>query len=281
MLETPLRRSIAVALLLALGLGSGCAARTSGRSDSAEELYTQGLRAMKRGYYTKALEKFNRVRNYHRDDPLSVKAQLAIADMHFKKGDYEQARFAYEEFASYHPRHPNLDYVTYRIGLSIYKRAPKLAGRDQTSTRSAVNVWTGFDTRFQDSEYVPQVNKLRERGRGRLAAKELAIARFYAARDAWGAVRGRCELLLRRYPDTEHVPAAMALLGHAMHAWGDTEEARGIRERLAGEAPESHWLRELDRNLTRPPGVRPDEKVFIRPYRIRGQAGPGGPTTGP
>lgn len=270
----PSMRSVTVFLCLALSIGPGCAAKRGGDS-SAEELYQQGLRAMKRGYYTKALEKFNRVRNYHRDDPLSVKAQLAIADMHFKKGDFEQARFAYEEFSSYHPRHPNLDYVTFRIGLSIYRRAPKLAGRDQTRTRSAVNVWTGFDNRFPESEHVEQVDKLRSRGRNRLAAKELAVANFYTRRDAWGAVRARCETMLRRYPDTEHVPEALSLLGVSMHAWGDTDEAKMIRERLATEAPDSKWLSQLDRALAKPAGTRPDEKVFIRPYRIRGQLGPG------
>ena len=71
-----------------------------------------------------------------------------------------QARFAYEEFASYHPRHEALDYVTYRIGLSIYRDAPVFAGRDQTTTRGAVNVWTGFESRFPDSEYVDEVRTL-------------------------------------------------------------------------------------------------------------------------
>ena len=56
------------------------AAQAQAREATAEELYVQGLRAMQRGYYTRALELFTRVRNYHRDDPLSVKAQLAIAD---------------------------------------------------------------------------------------------------------------------------------------------------------------------------------------------------------
>lgn len=276
-----LRPAVALALLIPLLVGPGCAAKSGKAESSAEELYTQGLRAMKNGYYTKALEKFNRVRNYHRDDPLSVKAQLAIADMHFKKGDFEQARFAYEEFASYHPRHPNLDYVTYKIGLSIYRRAPKLAGRDQSATRSAVNVWTGFDTRFADSEHTAEVQKLRERGRNRLAAKELAIARFYADRDAWGAVRGRCEGLVRRYPDSVHVPDALGLLGVALHAWGDTAQATDVRERLFAAAPTSGALHELDRALARPAGEKPDEKVFIRPYRIRGPSMPGGAGTGP
>lgn len=264
-----------VACVLALGLSGPTLAKDKPEPDSAEALYDQGLKAMNRGYYTKALEKFNRVRNYHRDDPLSVKAQLAIADMHFKKGDFEQARFAYEEFASYHPRHEDLDYVTWRIGLSVYKRASRVAGRDQTSTKAAVNVWTGFDSRFAESTYVEDVAKLLGRARNRLAAKELFIAKFYAKREAWGSVRGRCEVLLRRYPDSEHVAEALLLLGQSMHRWGDVDEAKGIADRLLRTAPDSRELRELERALTKPPGTRPDEKVFIRPYRIRGQFGPG------
>ena len=284
---TPARRPsllrsfvILVLLLLATGPAQAAKGKKNAQEANAEELYLQGLRAMKRGYYTRALEKFNRVRNYHRDDPLSVKAQLAIADLHFKKGDFEQARFAYEEFASYHPRHPNLDYVTWRIGLSVYKRASRVAGRDQTPTKAAVNVWTGFDSRFQESEYVDDVAKLLRRSRSRLAAKELFVANFYAKREAWGSVRGRCEYLLRRYPDTEHAPAALALLGAALHGWGDVDEALSVRERLVELAPGSKMLAQLDRALSKAPGVKPDEKVFIRPYRIRGGPGLGAPGGG-
>lgn len=248
-----------------------------GGVSEAEVLYQQGLRAMKRGYYTRALERFNRVRNFHRDDPLSVKAQLAIADMHFKKGDHEQARFEYEEFAALHPRHPNLDYVTYRIGLSIHRRSPTVAGRDLTSTKAAVNAWAGFESRFPDSTHIEDVVKLRQRSRDRLAVKELFIARFYARRDAWGAVQSRAEYMLTRYPDSQHVPDALVLLGTSMHAWGDVEAAQQVRERLAEESPGSEYLRELDRVLTKQPGVRPDERVFIRPYRIRTPAMPGQP----
>ncbi len=246
---------------------------------SATELYESGLKHMQRGYYTRALEEFNRVRNYFRDDPLSVKAELAIADVYFKKGDFEQARFAYEEFATYHPRHENLDYVTWRTGQSIYKRASKFAGRDQTATRSAVNTWTGFDTRFPDSEHVDDVGKLLGRARNRLAAKELFIARFYADRDAWGAVSDRTSGLVDRYPDAESVPDALQLLGTSLHAWGDVEAARAVREKLAGIPESGQQLAKLDRVLSRPPGAPPEEEIFSRPYRIQGgQAAPTAPS---
>ena len=257
------------AMMVALwALAPACLAAP--RPQSAEELYNQGVRQMRRGSYTKAVESFNRVRNYHRDDPVSVLAQLAIADLHFNQKDFEQARFAYEEFAALHPRHESLDYVTWKIGLSIYRRASKFAGRDQSATRSAVNVWTGFDARFPDSDYAPKVQRLLAKGRNRLANKELFVAKFYARQDAWGAVRGRTEYLARRYPDSQNLPEALQLMGTAMHRWGDVAAAEETRTRLSELAPDSVMLRRLDRAMSDPPGTRPDEKVFVRPYRIRG-----------
>lgn len=251
-------------------------ADAASRDDSARyakrspvEIYERGLRSLRRGYYTRALEDFNRVRNYHRDDPISVKAQLAIADVYFKKHDFEQARFAYEEFATYHPRHENLDYVTFRIGLSIYKRAPLAAGRDQTATRSALNTWSGFDSRYPGSAHADDVARMSGKARDRLARKELRIAQFYQNRDAWGAVQGRTETLVRRYPDSAYVPEAYALLATARHAWGDVDGAKEARDRLA-EQEDAGLISRVDRQLAKPPGVKPREEVFIRPYRVRG-----------
>ncbi len=257
-----------LASLVALLAASVPAVAAPDRGPSAQELYEKGLKQMRRGYYTKSLESFTRVRNYHRDDPLSVKAQLAIADVYYKKHDFEQARYAYEEFATYHPRHENLDYVTFRIGMSIWKRAPRLAGRDLSANKGAVNVWTGFRTRFPESAYADEAEKHLFKERSRLAHKELYIARFYARREAWGAVRRRSEYLLVRYPDTPWADDAMWMLGSALHAWGQVEEAQQVRERLA--ETESKLLDRLDRQLAREPGEPPDEKKFIRPYRIRG-----------
>lgn len=241
------------------------------------ELYEEGLQFIRRGYFTKALENFQRVRNYHRDDPVSILAQLAIADVHFRRSDFEQARYAYEEFGAYHPRHASMDYVSFRIGFSVYKRAPKAAGRDQTPTRSAVNAWAGYEVRYPDSEHVEEVQALRSTARERLAKKELQIARFYADRSSWEAVRGRCEGLISRYSDTPAFQPCLALLGKSLHARGNTDQADQVRAQLAQVAPQSDWLRSLDRALESPPGTPREEEPFFRPYRLRGLTpGPGG-----
>jgi len=272
-------------LVLACGVALFCwcppALAAGGRDKTAAELYELGVKHMQRGYYTKSLEELNRVRNYFRDDPISVKAELAIADVYFKKGDYEQARFAYESFATYHPKHESLDYVTWRTGQSIYKRASRFAGRDQTATRSAVSVWTSFEARFPDSEHASEVRRLLERARERLATKEYAVARFYARRDAWGAVAGRASGLVASYPDAERVPEALALWGEALHAWGASDDAGAVREQLAAMSGAERSLAQLDRALQQPPGERPVEEVFTRPYRVRAFSGPAAAAAAP
>ncbi len=269
---------------------SSVEASAADKDVTPEERYELGLRYLKRGYYTKALEQFNRVRNYHRDDPISVQAELAIADVYYKQSEYEQARLAYEDFARLHPRHEDLDYVVFRIGDCFYRRAPRFAGRDQTPTRQAVNTWTGFAERFPGSEHIPEAQEMLGKSRNRLARKELSVARFYKTRaerragpgskgSAWVAVRKRSEALVQRYPESEYVDDALALTAEAYHAWGMTSEATAARERLATMYPDSGLLPRVDRLLADAPGQPPPEEIFVRPYRVPTAAGGGATAT--
>jgi len=144
---------------LALGIVVARPAQAERDAPSVAEQYELGQRFLKRGYYVKAMEQFNRIRNYHRDDPFAVKAELAIADLYYSKGEWDQARLAYMDFQRSHPRHEELDYVVYRIGLSLYRKAPKISARDQVWTRQTVNQWTGYSSRFPQSEYLEEVEE--------------------------------------------------------------------------------------------------------------------------
>lgn len=231
-------------------------------------------RYAKRGYTTKALEIYNRIRNYNRDDPVAVEAELAIADLYYQKGEYEQARLAYDDFARLHKKSAKLDYVVFRSAQSLFKRAPAASGRDQTSTRQAVASLSGFEVRFPESEYKDEVARLRGKGTNRLAAKELVVARFYARRDAWVAARRRAEGLVEKYPESKYAAEALYLTGRAWHEWGIDTKAREARDRLAVQAPDSRMLTKLDRVLESEPGLPPASQTFMRPYRVSSSATP-------
>jgi outer membrane protein assembly factor BamD len=235
-------------LLLALSAAPRVVAETGRQSRmTPEERYELGLRYLKRGYYTKALEQLNRVRNYYRDDPHAVLAELAIADLYFKKAEWDQARVAYEDFERMHPHHEKSDYVVYRTGLCLWRKAPKVAARDQVWTRQAVNTWSGFAARYPESELLPDVQEKLTEGRDRLAHKELVIGRFYFRRGAWRAAAGRFEGLLRVYPQASDRAEALGLLGLCQAHQGDMTAAQATLRKLQDEGIEGRRLGELQK----------------------------------
>ena len=208
-------------------------------AQTAQEQYDLGQKFMDRGNYTKAVEYFNVVRNYYRDDPLAQMAELAIADVYFKRTEWDLARYSYDDFRRRYPRHEKVDYATYQIGMTLYKKAPKFAGRDQKWTAQAIQSWKGFEKRFPESEYLEEVLEKRTECTERLAKKELQIAEFYAKRGAWESVRRRSGGLLADFPGSEHTLAAKKLQVQSLAEMGEWEELAPLWKQLQVEAPET------------------------------------------
>ena len=162
-----------ILLILVVGLGTSWV--EVAHAMSPQERYELGQKYMRRGYYQKAMEHFSVLRNSHRDSDFSTKAELAMADVYFKQGEYDLARVAYEDFSRLHPRHSDLDYAVYRLGLSHYRKASRIAARDQTWTQQAVHAWANFSRRFPDSEYAEEVEAAVRASRGRLARTQLGL----------------------------------------------------------------------------------------------------------
>ncbi len=224
-------------LFFVLSFMVSCTTAAKRQRMSVAEQYELGLKYMRRGMYTKSIEQLNKIRNYHRDDPLAVKAELAIGDVFYKQREWTLARQAYTDFSRMHPRHPDLDYVAYRVGMASFRQASRYVGRDQTHTANAVAAWTGFAKRFPESEHLAEVEEKLEISRERLAMKEIWIARFYKRRAAWKAVLKRADGVLYEYQDTKHLPKAISLFGEASAWEGREDEARGAVERLREDDP--------------------------------------------
>ena len=207
-------------------------------AQTAQEAYDQGQKYAKRGYYTKAMEQFNTVRNYYRDDPLAQMAELAIADVYYKRAEWDLARYSYDDFRRRYPRHEQVDYATYQIGMTLYKKSPKFAGRDQKWTAQAIQSWAGYENRFPESEYRVEVEEKRWECSERLAKKELQIAEFYAKREAWEATRRRSAGLLSDYPTSDYAIDAKVLQVQALLELDPMDDAHALWKDLQTEAPE-------------------------------------------
>ena len=208
------------------------AAKTAGstEADEAQKLYDRAEKSFKKGYYDDAINTWDKLKNTYPFNHLAVEAELRIADADFKKREFADASDAYRTFAKLHPKHEQVDYATYRVGLSLFMEAPKSVDRDQSSTEKAMEEFRAFVTQFPDSKYADDASKKIGECRDRLAAKELYVGAYYVKHKQWRAALGRLESVVTKYPDTGSVEEATWLLGETQYHVGAKDEAKDTLE---------------------------------------------------
>lgn len=246
-----------------------------GEAQTPEELYKQAVRQMERGYYERSVELFERIKTRYPFSQYAVLAELRIGDTYFDKGEFPQAVEAYRTFMKLHPRHAELDYVSYRIALAEFKQAPRVAQRDQSPTRRMLAILQGFEERYPESKYIKDVNEMRVEGRTRLARSLFGIGQHYYRRGrfewdvktrriAFQAALERFEQVLGDYPDVESVSGeALFWMGTIYIREGQKEEAEATLARLKSRYPSSKRISVLERRMkaARWPAVAPAAPV--------------------
>lgn len=166
--------------------------------------------------YQEAILKFTDIKNQHPYSRFASQAELKIADIHFKREAYGEAKLAYQIFQDYHPSHPKIDYVIFRIAMSSYHMLPEDIDRDLSESREALATIASLIRRFPKSEYVVEARKKKAEILKKLSEKELYIADFYFKKKLFKSSLGRYENVLQNYPNLGLTPKA--LLGASLSA---------------------------------------------------------------
>jgi len=224
-----MRPAMAPRLILLLALvfvAAPAAAQNAPRGNAPEDpesLYNQGVRQMKRGYYDEAIITFERVRNHFPFNQYSVLSELKVADCLYEKASFIEAVDAYRGFARLHPRHPDTDYVVYRTARAEFKLAPTVAQRDQTHSRRGLKRLRGFEERFPESEYTPEVERLRGKVEKRLSTGAMQIGNYYWKAKEWGAAERRYRLAIEEFPHSPLVARSQFRRGLCLRHLAEAE----------------------------------------------------------
>ena len=231
-------------LSLVLALVVGLPIRPAGavaEPEDPEQLYEQGLRQMKRGYYDEAILSFEKVRNHFPFNQYSVLAELRVADCLFERQAYLEAVDAYLRFQKLHPRHPEVDYVVYRTARAEFKLAPVVPQRDQSHSSRGLRRLRNFESRFPESQYAGAVEKLRGKALNRLARASIQVGNFYYKQKEWGAAERRYRLASVDYPGAPIVAKALFRQAMCLVRLGDEGGGRRVLGDLAVSDPQSQW----------------------------------------
>lgn len=213
--------------LIIAAFSHGCSSIQERDTSTPEGAFKNAEDYEKDERYEEAIQKYTDVKNKFPYSRFAADAELKIADLHFKRESYPEAQGAYQLFKEFHPKHPQSDYVTYRLALSYYNQLPSTIDRDLSLADKAILYFDETANSYPNSPYAKEAKEKRQACLKMLADKEMYIAKFYDKRKMFEAARGRYETVLKSYPNLGL--DAEALFGAAKCSFETGERDRGLQ----------------------------------------------------
>ena len=168
--------------------------------DTAQELFEAGQDAMNEKNYDDAAEYFTKLKDRYPFSPYTPRAELALGDAYFLDNRFDEAADAYKDFESMHPRHEQIPYVLYQIGVSNYKQF-KSIDMPQEHVAEALEYFLRLTEMFPESNYAKQAQKYIQNCRRYLAEHEIFVADFYWHVERYGAAWKRYQSIISEFKD--------------------------------------------------------------------------------
>jgi outer membrane protein assembly factor BamD len=239
-----LRSAFVAAVLLGL---AGCAATPEEDEDYVErpvdELYNMALDNLQNGDPQQAARDFEEVQRQHPYSQWATRAELMSAFAFYEANQYDEAVAAAQRFIELHPGNDDVPYAYYLIGIAYYEQISDV-GRDQRTTRQALQAFDDLVGRFPDTPYARDARLKADLARDHLAGKEMEIGRYYLRRSEYIGAINRFNNVIENYQTTTHVPEALHRLTEAYLALGVDAEAERTAAVLGANFPGSRWYQD-------------------------------------
>jgi outer membrane protein assembly factor BamD len=212
-------KSIYIACFLAWFAFSGCAAITdtwhaiTGEEEeySAQELAWTAMDHYESGDYSRAIEKFEKLKDWFPFSRYAILAELKIGDANYELEHYEEAIFAYEEFEKLHPRNEAIPYVIYQIGRCYYDQIDTI-DRDQNPARKALETFQRLMKQFPKDQYARAAEEHINKCYKSLSGHEYIVGMFYYKSKHYEAACNRFIAVISNYPDVGYHQKALQYL---------------------------------------------------------------------
>lgn len=224
----------------------------------ADRLYNEGVFLLnEKKSLEQAAKKFEEVDRQHPYSEWARKALLMSAYANYEAKKYDDSIAAAKRYISLHPGSPDAAYAYYLVAASNFEQISDVS-RDQSRTEKAIASLEEVIRKFPDSEYAAQSRQKIEIARDNLAAKEMAIARYYQGKKNFIGAINRFKVVVTQYQTTRHVEEALMRLTECYLALGIVHEAQAAAAVLGHNFPDSTWYRDAYA-LMRSNGLEPAE----------------------
>lgn len=212
---------------------------TDKNSDNPETVFNTAQEFEKDERYEEAIRRYQDVKNKFPYSHFATKAELAIADVHYKDEAYPEAQVSYQSFRDLHPKHAQIDYVVFRIGMSYFMQLPDSIDRDLTLAQDAITAFDDLINNYPKSTYLSEAKEKRNEGLRKLAEKEDYIAEFYFKREMYLSAFKRYEGLIDSYPEYDISALTLSRAAISAHKASRNDKAKIFLKKLRDKYPGS------------------------------------------
>ena len=205
---------VCMSALIVLG---ACAGTEPKEEKTAQELVQDGVDFFEAGKYKKAIESFEKLRDWYPFSKYAILAELKIADAYFNLESYADAIFAYEEFEQLHPRNEAVPYVIYRIARSYFNQIDTI-DRDQSNAMKALETYRRLVQQYPTDVYAGMARSDMLACYQSLAGHEFYVGVFYYKNKNYKAAKVRFTAVVENYPDVGYHQRALTYLANC-EAW--------------------------------------------------------------
>lgn len=235
--------------LLILGVWlAGCSSDEK-KADTPEGAYAIAQDYEKDERFEEALRRYQEVKNKYPYSKYALMAEMAVADVYYKQESFAEAQVAYQNFKDLHPKHPQIDYATFRLGMSFYNQLPPTIDRDLTLASSAILYLDEVIKQYPNSAHVKEAQEKKESAIKMLAEKEQYIADFYFKKEIWESAMVRYENLARTYPGMGFDIHALSQAALSASRNGDQDKAKKLLAELQRRFPNSKEVESVEKEI--------------------------------
>ena len=218
---------------------TGCSSAEVRDASTPDGQYKIGEDLAKDERYEEAIAKFTDIKNKFPYSRFATMSELKIADLHFQREAFIEAQSAYQLFKEFHPKHPQSDYVTFRLALSYFNQLPSTIDRDLTLADKAVLYFDEVINSYPDSQFLKESKEKREAALKMQAQKEIYVANFYVKHENFDSALKRFETVLKTYPNLGYDTEALFGAAHSAFETGEKERANTHLKNLYSLYPSS------------------------------------------
>jgi len=204
------------------------------------EAYEQGMKSLEEGDVLFAAQKFNEAEILFPQSDWAPKSALMAAYSYYTQDYYGDTIAELERFLKVYPKHKDIDYVYYLLGISYYEQIVD-EKKDLQTIVEAKKYFKTVIKNYPNSEYAIDANFKLDYVNDILASKEMYIGRYYFDKKKWIPAINRFKTVINNYETTIYAEEALHRLVEVHYTIGLKNEAKKYATLLGYNYQSSKW----------------------------------------